>query len=96
MKSQHHQLVGIIGHPISHTLSPAMHTAAFEMLRLPFKYGVFDVTDEFLPALFVSLKKNEFAGVNVTIPHKERVIPLLDSRGRKRSGDRGGQHYCQS
>jgi len=79
MKSQHHQLVGIIGHPISHTLSPAMHTAAFDALRLPFKYGVFDVIDEFLPALFASLRKNGFTGVNVTTPYKEHVIPLLDS-----------------
>ncbi len=79
MKSQSHHRVGIIGHPIAHTLSPAMHTAAFDELRIPFTYGVFDVIDEFLPALLASLRKNEFAGVNITIPHKERVIGLLDS-----------------
>ncbi len=79
MKLLNNQRVGVIGHPIAHTLSPAMHTAVFEMLHLPFRYGVLDVTDEFLPALLASLRKNGFAGVNVTIPHKERVIPLLDA-----------------
>ncbi len=79
MKSQPHQRVGIIGHPIAHTLSPAMHTAAFDELGIPFTYGVFDVVDGFLPALLASLRKNGFAGVNITIPHKQRVIPLLDT-----------------
>ena len=78
MKSERQQRVGIIGHPIGHTLSPAMHTAAFNELGLPFTYGVFDVVDEFLPPLFTSIRKNGFAGFNVTIPHKQHVIPLLD------------------
>jgi shikimate dehydrogenase len=83
MKSQPRQCVGIIGHPLAHTLSPAMHTAAFDELRLPFTYGVFDVVDEFLPALLFTLRKDRFAGANVTIPHKQRVISLLDSVGEE-------------
>ena len=79
MKSQSHQRVGIIGHSIAHTLSPAMHTAAFAELRIPFTYGVFDVVDEFLPALVASMRKSGFAGANVTIPHKQRIIPWLDT-----------------
>jgi shikimate dehydrogenase len=78
MNSAQQRRVGIIGHPIGHTLSPAMHTAAFTELGLPFTYGVFDVTEEFLPALIASVRKNNFAGLNVTIPHKQHVIPLLD------------------
>jgi shikimate dehydrogenase len=77
MKSEP-RFVGIIGHHIAHTLSPAMHTAAFRALHLPFAYGVFDVTPEFLPALVASLRKLGCAGANVTIPHKQNVIPLLD------------------
>jgi shikimate dehydrogenase len=77
MKSEP-RFVGIIGHHIAHTLSPAMHTAAFRDLHLPFAYGVFDVTPEFLPALVASLRKHGCAGANVTIPHKQNVIPLLD------------------
>ena len=72
-------LVGIIGHPIAHTLSPAMHTAAFKKLRIPFVFGVFDVTQEFLPALVKSLRTKNIAGVNVTIPHKQAVMGLLDN-----------------
>jgi len=78
MTSERIQRVGIIGHPIGHTLSPVMHTAAFNELGLPFTYGVFDVVEDFLPALFASIRKNGFTGLNVTIPHKQRVIPLLD------------------
>ena len=79
MKSLPLQRLGIIGHPIGHSLSPAMHSAAIDELHIPFTYGVFDVVDEFLPALVASLRKVEFAGANVTIPHKERIIPLLDA-----------------
>ena len=72
------QLIGIIGHRISHTLSPAIHTAAFRDLGLPFSYGVFDVAPDFLAPLIGSMRKNGCVGANITIPHKEAVIPLLD------------------
>jgi shikimate dehydrogenase len=78
METQRVQLVGVIGHPLGHSLSPAMHSAAFKHLQLPFTYGVLDVTDEFLPAVIFSLRRCGVAGANVTVPHKERVIPLLD------------------
>jgi len=77
MKSQP-QLIGIIGHRIAHTLSPAIHTAAFKALDLPFLYGVFDVAPEFLAPLIGSMRRSGYAGANVTIPHKQAVIPLLD------------------
>ncbi len=72
------KIVGIIGHHIAHTLSPAMHTAAFKKLGIPFVFGVFDVAREFLPALVTSLRMKNIAGANVTIPHKEEVMRLLD------------------
>jgi shikimate dehydrogenase len=77
MKTQP-QLIGIIGHRIAHTLSPAIHTAAFKALDLPFSYGVFDVAPEFLAPLIGSMRRTGCAGANVTIPHKQAVIPLLD------------------
>ena len=79
METRTPQLVGIIGHPLGHSLSPAMHSATFERLGLAYKFGVFDVSEEFLPALIMSLRKSGVAGANVTIPYKERVIPFLDS-----------------
>lgn len=55
-----------------------MHTAAFRALQLPYSYGVFDVAPEYLAAAVVSLRREECRGANVTIPHKETVLPCLD------------------
>lgn len=70
--------IGIIGHRISHSLSPAMHMAAFKKMNLEFYYGVIDVSPEMLPNLIASLRNMNFRGANVTIPHKETVMPLID------------------
>ncbi|HTR80324.1 MAG TPA: shikimate dehydrogenase [Bacteroidota bacterium] len=70
--------LGIIGRPLGHSLSPAMHSAAIKQLGLHYKFGALEVADNFLPALISSMKKNAFAGFNVTIPHKRHIIPLLD------------------
>ncbi len=76
--TEHQRHLGIIGHRISHALSPAMHTAAFRKLNLDYDYGVMDVAPEMLPNLTASLRTLNFRGANVTIPYKEAVIPLLD------------------
>ncbi len=55
-----------------------MHTAAAQELHMPLMYGTLDVGSEFLPALIASLRVQKFRGANVTIPHKEAVLPLLD------------------
>lgn len=70
--------IGIIGHPLTHTLSPVLHTAAAKELGLPLVYGTLDVESDFLPALIPALRMQEFRGANVTIPYKEAVMPLLD------------------
>ncbi len=70
--------IGIIGHPLTHTLSPALHTAAAKELHLPLVYGTLDVGNDFLPALISSLRNQKFRGANITIPYKEAVLPLLD------------------
>ena len=79
MAQPQHTLLGIIGHNISYTLSPAMHNEAIRVLHLPCVYGVFDVEHDFLPGVISALCTEHFRGVNVTIPHKEAVIPLLDT-----------------
>jgi shikimate dehydrogenase len=79
MTQSHQTLLGIIGHNISYTLSPAMHTEAIRALHLPYTYGVFDVTSGMLPGLLAAMKKEHCRGANVTIPHKQSVIPLLDT-----------------
>jgi len=72
------KIVGIIGHPLGHTLSPAMHNAAFKKLRLDYEYIPFDVEPEDLKEALAGLRAIHVAGFNVTIPHKEAIVPLLD------------------
>ena len=71
-------VTGIIGSPISHSLSPVMHNAAFAALGLDWVYVPFPVAVERLPQAVAGLAALGVAGFNVTIPHKVAVIPLLD------------------
>ncbi len=70
-------LYGIIGNPVSHSLSPVMHNAAFAELGENSVYLPFPVLD--LEAGMQGLKAIGVKGVSVTIPYKEAVIPLLDA-----------------
>lgn len=72
------RLAGIIGWPVEHSLSPAMHNAAFEALGLNWRYAAFPVPPELLGDAVRGLRALGIAGANVTIPHKEAVIPFLD------------------
>ncbi|MBV9462780.1 MAG: shikimate dehydrogenase [Verrucomicrobiae bacterium] len=72
------RLVGILGHPVAHTASPAMHNAAFERLGLNWRYAAFDVAPERLREAVRGLCAAGLAGLNVTVPHKAAVLPLLD------------------
>ncbi len=83
MKSSSLKILGVIGDPISHSLSPIMHNAALAHLGLPYLYMPFHVTSKDLDSFFTSLKKREIHGLNVTIPHKQAVIPFMDSLTRE-------------
>jgi shikimate dehydrogenase len=72
------RLLGVIGHPISHTLSPKMHNASFAASGLDYIYVPMDVRPESLPAAVSGLRALGFRGFNVTMPHKEAILPLLD------------------
>lgn len=74
------QLVGIIGWPVAHSLSPAMHNAAFAAAGLPWAYVPLPVppTPELIADALRGLPALGFHGVNVTVPHKQAVMPLLD------------------
>ena len=68
----------VIGHPVAHSLSPKMHTANFASIGFDATYEKFDVAPEDV-ASFVRAKRDEgYSGLNVTVPHKLAVIPLLD------------------
>ncbi len=68
---------GIIGWPVEHSMSPAMHNAAFEKLQLDACYDRFAVDSESLREQ-VSVFKGKLSGWNVTVPHKQAVIDCLD------------------
>ncbi len=72
------KITGLFGYPVEHTLSPAMHNAAFEHLGLDYCYVPFLVQPASLGNAVESVRALSLAGVNVTVPHKEAVIPLLD------------------
>jgi len=71
-------LVGLIGYPIEHSLSPAMHNSAFAALNLNFCYVPLPVPPERLGEAITGLRALGFVGANVTVPHKEAVMSYLD------------------
>lgn len=71
------RLAGVIGNPISHTLSPAMHNAAFKVLGLDAVYVPLGVPETGLKPLLETLLALQALGANVTVPYKEKVMPLL-------------------
>ena len=72
------KVCALIGDPIEHTMSPAMHNAAFNELDLDYVYVAFGVKPDELACAINGMKSLGMPGWNVTIPHKVNVIPLLD------------------
>lgn len=68
----------VIGDPIGHSLSPLMHEAGFRATGLDARYYRFRVEPEKLAEAVSGLKALGFRGWNVTVPHKENIIPFLD------------------
>ncbi|MEO1133053.1 MAG: shikimate dehydrogenase [Cyanobacteria bacterium J06639_1] len=73
------QLFGLIGHPVSHSLSPAMHNAALTALGIDAAYVPFPVAPRHLEQAIAGLEAIGVGGFNITIPHKQAVLPLLKS-----------------
>jgi len=73
----HTQFCGVIGNPVEHSLSPAIHNAAFQKLGLNFVYLAFRV-DAIGDAIKGLRALGGFRGASVTIPHKVSVVPFLD------------------
>ncbi|HRD41920.1 MAG TPA: shikimate dehydrogenase [Prochlorococcaceae cyanobacterium AMR_MDS_5431] len=70
-------LVGIIGNPLSHSLSPVMQNAAFASLKLNWLYIALPVTNTSLKNLIKDLSYINCQGINITIPHKQNVIQYI-------------------
>ena len=70
--------VVLIGHPVAHSLSGAMQQAAFDSLGIDARYELWDRAPIDLADAVAELHGDDFLGANVTIPHKERVVPMVD------------------
>lgn len=73
------KIIGLFGYPVEHSLSPHMHNSAFRELDFDIIYVAFKVSPEDLTDAIKAVKALNLLGVNITVPHKERAIPLLDS-----------------
>lgn len=72
------RIFGVFGYPVEHSLSPAMHNAAIAALGVDYLYIPFSVLPEDIGPAIRSLVPLGILGVNLTIPHKENVLPFLD------------------
>ena len=72
------QKIGILGYPLAHSISPAFQQAALDHYSLPMRYSAWPTPPEALSGEVSKLRGHRYLGANVTIPHKERVLPLLD------------------
>jgi shikimate dehydrogenase len=70
--------VVLIGHPVAHSLSGAMQQAAFDSLGIDATYELWDRAPIGLAEAIAQLRTDDYLGANVTIPHKERVVPQVD------------------
>ena len=74
----HMRKVGVTGYPLTHTVSPAFQQPAFDHYGIPATYRAYPVKAADLSAFIDSFRAPEWLGLNVTIPHKESVVALVD------------------
>ena len=72
-------LTAVIGSPVGHSLSPAIHNAAFRALGLPWVFVAWEVPEGYAPEALASMERFGVAGLSVTMPHKSAVAKVLDS-----------------
>jgi shikimate dehydrogenase len=73
------RLCAVYGSPIGHSASPAMHNAAFAALGLNWRYLAFEVDPKNLRAAIAGAKAMNFAGLNLTVPHKLLAVEMVDA-----------------
>lgn len=71
------KILGVIGNPISHSLSPIIHNAAIDHLGLDYRYLAFPVAPDRLATVLAGFAAIGLVGCSVTIPHKQAIMPLL-------------------
>ncbi|MEZ0241474.1 MAG: shikimate dehydrogenase [Chloroflexota bacterium] len=70
--------VVLVGHPVAHSLSGAMQQAAFDATKVDAAYELWDRAPIQLADAVAEIRGDAFLGANITIPHKERVVPMID------------------
>lgn len=83
MITGHTRIVGVMGAPVEHSRSPQMHNAAFAKAALDYVYVPFHVRPGDIAAALEGFKALNVVGINVTLPHKQAVIPHLTSMSRQ-------------
>jgi shikimate dehydrogenase len=74
------RLAGVLGRPVDHSLSPLLHNTAYRALGLEWSYHAFEVSPEDFAAAVAGARALGFAGLSVTMPHKEQAAALADHR----------------
>jgi shikimate dehydrogenase len=71
-------VVGLIGYPLKHSISPRFQQAGFDFLQLPVTYEAWETPPERMAAVIERVRQPDCLGMNVTVPHKQAVMALLD------------------
>ncbi len=72
------KLFGIIGNPIKHSLSPVLHEYWFDKYDIEAEYSIIEATDKELPEIVKKIKQENYSGINVTLPFKQKIINHID------------------
>ena len=76
---------GIIGKPLSHSLSPTLHNYWFKKYNLDAEYLLLEIKEAEIEKILNKVRSKEINGINVTLPYKQKVIPFLDELGENSS-----------
>ena len=69
---------GIIGNPISHSLSPVLHNYWFNKYKIEANYSLLGANEKDIESITKKIRNKELSGINVTLPYKQKVIPFID------------------
>ncbi len=69
---------GIIGNPVTHSLSPVLHNYWFKKYNIEATYSLFNIKEQEIEPVIKKIKNKELSGVNVTLPYKQKVIPYIN------------------
>jgi len=72
------KFAGIIGYPLSHSLSPSMHNFIYQKLGIEIEYKKWEIEEKNLELHIGKINNDDFVGANVTVPYKEKIVPILD------------------